>query len=163
LLKRGADPNGKVYASGDPVFQAYDKRDWAMVELLQRYGGVPEATTAGRFPRTELGRKEGGGGGEFWQERRGGGTPGGGFPWGAACGGDPEIVRMALERVDRPRGDLWWFHILEQPLRIWNHGSPMGDNPEWDRATYLTCFRLILERCDPNLRGRVGEEGRFGF
>ena len=70
---------------------------------------------------------------------------------------------MALERVDRPRSDLWWFHILEQPLRIWNHGSPMADKSDWDRGTYLTCFRLILERCDPNLRGRVGDEGRFGL
>ena len=29
--------------------------------------------------------------------------------WGAACGGDPEIVRMALERVDWPRDDPRWF------------------------------------------------------
>ena len=163
LLKRGADPNGKVYASGDPVFQAYDKRDWAMVELLQRYGGVAEATTAGLFRQTELARKMLAGEANYGQEGVGGDTLAEQLLCGAACGGDPEVVRMALERVDRPRGDLWWFHILEQPLRIWNHGSPMGDNPEWDRATYLSCFRLILERCDPNLRGRVGDEGRFGF
>ncbi len=25
-------------------------------------------------------------------------------------------------------------------------------NPELDRGTYLTCFRLVLERCDPNVR-----------
>ena len=25
-------------------------------------------------------------------------------------------------------------------------------NPEFDRGTYLTCFRLVLERCDPNVR-----------
>jgi ankyrin repeat protein len=163
LLKRGADPNGKVYASGDPVFQAYDKRDWAMVELLQRYGGVPEATTAGLFRQTELARKMLAGEVKYGSEEVGGVTLAEQLLWGAACGGDPEIVRMALEHVDRPRNDLWWFHILEQPLRIWNHGSPMADKPDWDRGTYLTCFRLILERCDPNLRGRVGDEGRFGL
>jgi hypothetical protein len=25
-----------------------------------------------------------------------------------------------------------------------------------DRGTYLPCFRLILERCDPNLGGSFG-------
>ena len=32
--------------------------------------------------------------------------------WGAACGGDPEILRMALERVDWPRDDPRWFAVL---------------------------------------------------
>jgi hypothetical protein len=82
--------------------------------------------------------------------------------WGAACGGDPEIVRMALEQVHWPRDDRRWFHMLEQPLRIWNHGSDK-DNPDWDRGTYLTCFRMILERCDPNIRGRVQDQGSFGL
>jgi ankyrin repeat protein len=35
LLKRGADSNASVYASGDPVSQAYGKRDWKMVKLLE--------------------------------------------------------------------------------------------------------------------------------
>jgi ankyrin repeat protein len=163
LLKRGADPNGKVYASGDPMFQAYHKRDWAMVELLQRYGGVVEASTAGLFRQTELARKMLSGEVNYGLEGDGGDTLAEQMLWGAACGGDPEIVRMTLERVERPPNDLWWFHILEQPLRIWNHAPPMANNQEWDRGTYLTCFRLILERCDPNLRGRVGGERRFGF
>ena len=41
LLKHGADPNAAVAASGDPVFQAYSERDWPMVRLLERYGGIP--------------------------------------------------------------------------------------------------------------------------
>ena len=57
LLERGADPNARVYASGDPVFQAYSQRDWKMVELLERYGGVANATTAGLYRQTELARK----------------------------------------------------------------------------------------------------------
>jgi hypothetical protein len=67
---------------------------------------------------------------------------------------------MALERVDWPRDDARWFTILEQPLRIWSHGS-VGEAR--DRGTYLTCFRLVLERCDPNIRGRAGDDERFGL
>ena len=78
----------------------------------------------------------------------------------AACGGDPEILRMALSRVDWPRNDPRWFGALEQPLRLWAHGSGGAD---WDRSTYFTCFRLLLERCDPNLRGRPTDKQQFGL
>ena len=80
--------------------------------------------------------------------------------WGGACGGDPEIVRLALERVDWARDDPRWFTMLEQPLRTWTHRS-IGE--AWDKTTYLTCFRLLLERCDPNLRGRPTDGGQSGL
>ncbi|HSB13662.1 MAG TPA: ankyrin repeat domain-containing protein [Bryobacteraceae bacterium] len=146
LLKHGADPNGKVYASGDPVFQAYDKRDWKMVELLQRYGGVPEATTAGLFRQTELARKMLAGEAKYGSEGVGGDTLAEQLLWGGACGGDAEIVRMALEYIDRPKDDPWWFHIMEQPIRMWSDGGAQ-----------LDCLKLILERCDPNILGRSGD------
>jgi ankyrin repeat protein len=160
LLTHGADPNAQVYASGSPVFQAYGQRDWKMVELLERYGGVAEATTAGLYRRAELAKR-------MLYDRPPGLSPSAGnlfagetvaeqLLWGAACGGDPEIVRMVLEQVDWARGDPRWYTILEQPLRIWNHGAGHWASPEWDRGTYLTCFRLVLERCDPNVRGRFG-------
>jgi ankyrin repeat protein len=148
LLKYGADPNGKVYASGDPVFQAYDRRDWKMVELLQRYGGVPEATTAGLFRQTELARKMLAGEAKYGSEGVGGDTLAEQLLWGGACGGDAAIVRMALEHIDRPRDEPWWFHIMEQPIRMWSSGGAQ-----------LDCLKLILERCDPNLPGR----SRDGF
>ena len=143
LLKHGADPNGKVYASGDPVFQAYDKQDWRMVELLQRYGGVPEATTAGLFRQTELARRMLAGEARYGSEGVGGDTLAEQLLWGAACGGDAEIVRMALQHVDHARNDPWWFHIMEQPFRMWSDG---GDQ--------LNCLKQILARCDPNILGR---------
>ena len=146
LLKHGADPNGKVYASGDPVFQAYDKRDWKMVELLRRYGGVPEATTAGLFRQTELARKMLAGEAKYGSEGVGGDTLAEQLLWGGACGGDAEIVRMALEHIDRPKDDPWWFHIMEQPIRMWSDGGAQ-----------LDCLKLILERCDPNIPGRSGD------
>ena len=67
---------------------------------------------------------------------------------------------MALERVDWPRDDPRWFTMLEQPLRTWTHGQSGDDLP---RDAYLTCFRLVLERCDPNLRGRPTDEQQFGL
>jgi ankyrin repeat protein len=156
LLKRGADPNADVYASGTPVFQAYSQADWKMVELLARHGGVPDASTPGLYRHTELARRMLSGEAAYRIEGDGTQTLPEQLLWGAACGGDPEIVRMALVRVDWPRDDPRWFGILEQPLRIWRHGS-IGAN--WDRRTYLTCFRLVLERCDPNIRGRVNDLG----
>src|SRR5262249_54925962 len=128
-------------------------------------GGQPNGTVAGLYRQTELAK-------QLLAGIIGNPAPDGMFVgkplgeellWAGACGGDPEIVRMALERVDWPRDDLRWFNILEQPLRIWNHGSGHWANHEWDRGTYLTCFRLVLERCDPNLRGRTTDQGQFGL
>ncbi len=165
LLARGADSNAEVYASGTPLYQAYGRRDWKMVELLERSGGQPNGTLAGLYRQTELARR-------LLAGEAGTPIPDGMFLgkplaeellWAGACGGDPEIVRMALDRVDWPRHDLRWFQILEQPLRIWNHGSGHWANPEWDRGTYLECFRLVANRCDVNIRGRMQDQGQFGL
>jgi hypothetical protein len=131
-----------------------------MVELFTRHGGLPEASTPGLYRQTELARKMLAGEVKYRLEGDGQQTLAERLLWGAACGGDPEIVRMALEQIEWPRDDARWFGILEQPLRIWSHGS-IG--AAWDRGTYLTCFRLVLERCDPNLRGREQDQGRFGL
>jgi hypothetical protein len=75
----------------------------------------------------------------------------------AASGGDPEIVRMALERIDWPRDDPRWFRFLARPLDFWNHIPWLyAGNAELDRGTYLACFRLVLKRCDPNVIGGFG-------
>jgi ankyrin repeat protein len=160
LLTRGADPNASIYASGDPVFSAYSEGDQRMIALLERHGGVPNATTAGLFRQTELARKMLAGEARYRMDGVGGETLAEQLLWGAACGGDPEIVRLALEHVDWPRDDPRWFAMLEQPLRTWTHGSISED---WDKNTYLSCFRLLLERCNPNLRGRPTDGGQFGL
>jgi hypothetical protein len=160
LLERNADPNGQVYASGTPVFQAYGARDKRMKDLLRRYGGRPEATTAGLYRDTRLGREmlAGGENPGLTRDAFAGRTTAEQMLWGAACGGDAELVRLSLAQVDWPREDPRWFGILDQPLRLWNHGPGFWvdqKNP-LDRSTYLTCFGLILERCDPNIVGRFG-------
>ena len=156
LLERGADPNAQVYASGSPVSQAYGQHDSAMIELLERYGGFGDVGMAALHRNTELARKLFGAAAD--KRRAAAGLLG-----AAACGGDPELVRLALEYVEWPRDDARWFGALEQPLRLWNHGPGHWCRPEWDRSTYLTCFRMLLDRCDPNLRGRQPDDGQFGL
>ncbi len=53
---------------------------------------------------------------------------------------------MALERVDWPRDTQEWFEMLWSPLPGYMPRS------ESDQVAYLPCFRLVLERCDPNVR-----------
>jgi len=154
LLRRGADPNALVPASGDPMFQAYRFDDQRMIELLERYGGVVTATTAGLFRRTDLARAMFAGEAKYRLDGVGGATLAEQLLWGAACGGDPEIVRLSLDRIDWPRDDRRWFAMLEQPLRIWNRGPS---------EPYLECFGLLLERADPNLRGREQDGFQFGL
>lgn len=156
LLEHGADPNASVYASGTPVSEAYGQGDWKMVKLLERYGGAPEAWIAAQYRQTDLAKKLLA---DATDKRKSAEQ----LLGSAACGGDPEIVRLALEYVDWPRDDPRWFGVLEQPLRIWNHGSGHWARHEWDRTTYLTCFRLILERSDPNIRGRLDGQTPFGL
>ena len=124
-----------------------------MIALLASYGAKPEATTPGLFRLADLARQMLRGEAPYNIDGAGGDTLSEQLLWGAACGGDPAIVRMTLEQIDWPREDPRWFTILEQPLRIWRYGVETMD---WDRAMYPVCFRLVLERCDPNVTGRFG-------
>jgi ankyrin repeat protein len=159
LLQRGANPNAGVDSSGTPVYSAYSHRQWDMVELLRRYGGVVGSGTAAIYRQTGLARQM------LADDARGvlregtvsGRTLAEDLLDFAASGGDPEIVRMALERIDWPRSDKRWFWFLARPLDFWNHIPWLyAGNPELDRGTYIACFRLILGRCDPNVIGGFG-------
>jgi ankyrin repeat protein len=156
VLERGADPNASVYASGTPMSQAYGQNDERMIALLERYGGVTEPWMAGLFRRRDKvvtlfaaaadPRRLA----EDMIEQ-------------AACGGDPEIVRTVLAHITWPRDDPRWFTVLEQPLRIWHHGSSHWARPDWNRSMYQTCFGLLVERCDPNIRGRADDSSGLGL
>ena len=53
---------------------------------------------------------------------------------------------MALERIDWSRDDPRWFWMLRRPL------PGHRDLTDAEQADSRATFRLILERCDPNLR-----------
>jgi len=158
LLERGADPNAQVYASGSPVHCAYGRRDPAMIELLESFGGQVGPITVGLYRHTEVARKMLSGeiACRLEDGRFAGSTLAEQLLWGAACGGDPEIVSICLDRILWPRGDARWYPMLEQPVRFWNHMDGAWAQPDLDRSGYLACFKLLLERADPNIRGRFG-------
>jgi len=156
LLERGASPNVHVDSSGSAVYSAYSHRQWEMVELLRRHGGVVSADIAAIYRQTDLVRQM------LADDARGAlqeGVVEPGRPLAEELmrGGDPEIVRMALERIALPPDDLRWFRWLTEPLSFWHHIPWLyAGNREFDRGTYLTCFRMILERCGPNLVAGFG-------
>jgi hypothetical protein len=131
-----------------------------MVDLLRRHGGVVSADIAAIYRQTDLAR-------QMLADEMRGALPAGVVSSGkrvadellhfGASGGDPEIVRMALEQIDWPRNDERWFRCVAEPLSFWHHIPWLyAGNREFDRGAYLPCFRLILERCDPNVMGGFG-------
>jgi hypothetical protein len=155
LLAHGADANAWAC-----VWNAYRQKDAAMIELLARYGGVPNAMTPGYLRDTGLAAR-------MFRQEVAGALPKGTVPEGrtvaeeilepAASAGSVDILRMALDRIAWPRDDPRWWRILAAPLCFWNH-IPWIYSEKWnlDRTTYLPCFTMVLDRCDPNIRGRFG-------
>jgi ankyrin repeat protein len=143
LLARGADPNACVYTSGSPFYRAHSQKDPAFIQLLEQHGGFLDAVSAGYACQTEAARQlladEAAG-----RLRLGAVSPGKSVAedllWSACGGGDPEIVRMTLERIDWPRDDTRWMWPLWQAFTC-NGGLDRG----------LICFRMLLGRADPNL------------
>jgi hypothetical protein len=107
LLKRGANPNVHVYASGSPVYSAYRHRQPGMIALFKRYGGIVGADIAGLYRETDVARR-------MLEDEARGRLPEGTVSPGrtlaqdlldfGSCGGDAEIVRMALGRDRLARG-----------------------------------------------------------
>jgi ankyrin repeat protein len=160
LLEAGADPNGQVYASGTPLSEAYGQRDDEMIALLERFGGKSNPSMAGFYRRKDLAVRLLA---EFGDEKRvndgfSSGTVAEQLVGAAARGGDPEILKLAMERVDWPDGDQRWYGGLTSSLGFFNHWIGPWCHHEWDRTTYLTCFKMILARVSPPVH-----QGRFGM
>ena len=150
LIAAGADVNAMVYASGPPMERAYDARDEKMKSLLRRHGALTYVEIIGLNRDTTAAREIIEGRATAYTDRTET-TPMEQLLWAAACGGDPEIVAMCLPHIDRALTDPWWSNILEQPLRIWNHGSHRV-GVEFDRSTYPRCLELLLDHgVDPNV------------
>src|SRR5215831_4195371 len=57
LLARGANPNVHVDSSGSAVYSAYSHKQWEMVELLRRHGGIVTADIASTYRQADLVRQ----------------------------------------------------------------------------------------------------------
>jgi ankyrin repeat protein len=145
LLARGADPNANVFTSGTPFYRAYAQHNAEFISLLEQHGGFLDAISAGFSCQTEAARRL------LEDEAAGRLRPGATSPdstvaadliWTGAGGGDPEIVRLALERIDWPRNDERWMWPLWQAFTC-DAGAERG----------LDCFRQLLDRADANLGG----------
>src|SRR5262249_13591552 len=122
LLERGANPNVHVDSSGSAVYSADSHKQGEMVAVLRRPGGVVSADIAGIYRQTDLARQM------LADEEHGTLAAGVVSPekpvahellqFGAG-GGDPEIVEMALEKIDWPRDDPRWFRCATKPLNFW--------------------------------------------
>jgi ankyrin repeat protein len=161
LLSHGADPNASVFTSGSATAAAYTggsprghAPDQAMIDVMVEHGGWIDAASVGYLRNVELARRmlqgeldphleSGAFSGETVAEQ---------ILWSGASGRSPDIVRMALEHIDWPREDPRWFWMLWRPLPGYQ------DLNDAEQAECRESFRLILERCDPNLR--AGESGQ---
>jgi ankyrin repeat protein len=142
LLARGADPNAHIWASGTPVYAAYGQKDQAMIDLLESHGAYLDAECVGDLGLAEKARQM------LNDEAAGRLRPGIIPDWAAAMplaevllihgAGKPQILQMALARIDRGHRDPWWFGQLS---------NARGN---------LACLRAVLDRCDPNVRGPFG-------
>ena len=150
LLAHGADPNAAVFTAGSATAAAYTggsphrhEPDQAMIDLMVQHGGWIDAASVGYVRNVELARRMLQGEVDPHLES---GTVEEPILWSGASGRSAEIVRMALERIDWPRDDTRWFWMLWRPL------PGHQDLTEAEQADSRATFRLILERCDPNLR-----------
>ncbi|HEY1302219.1 MAG TPA: ankyrin repeat domain-containing protein [Vicinamibacterales bacterium] len=157
LLEHGADPNAQVWTSGSPTFAAYSggsprthAPDPAMIALMLKHGGWIDAASVGYLREVEIARRMLAGELDPHSEfgTFSGQTVAEQILWSGASGRSPEIVRMALERIDWSRDDPRWFWMLWRPL------PGHEDLNDAEQADCRESFRLILDRCDPNLRTR---------
>ncbi len=157
LLDHGADPNG-MGERGGPMSVAYRRKDQAMLDLLTRVGGVVSAGTAAHhgdlaIARLRLEEEDAG------RLPLGAVSPGGTVAQDLLHGdcGEPEIIRLALARIDWPPDDPRWYGTLRGPLSFWSY-VPWIVSPLWRprRSGYLESFQLILARCHANVGGSLG-------
>jgi ankyrin repeat protein len=158
LLDHGADPNARAEVGDTPMSSAYRQKHQAMLDLLARYGGVVSASTAAYHNDFAIARQR-------IEEEDAGRLPPGAVTPGRTVAedlldgdcGEPEIIRLALERIDWPPDDPRWYGALRGPRSFWSY-VPWIYSPLWQprRSGYLESFRLILARCHANARGSFG-------
>ena len=163
LLDRGADPNANVYASGWPLRNAWVNKHESVKQLLLERGAkvhpymlaeLHDIAEAERLlaqdPNENVARE---------------------LAWSAADHGCPEIVALALSRLNWPAGDARWHWVLIQPIRGANAGSR-------ENGGHFASMAVLLKRgVDVNVRrfgqtvlhfaaahhGQIGDEDRARF
>jgi hypothetical protein len=119
-----------------------------MIDLMLKHGGWIDAASVGYLREVEIARRMLAGELDPHVEPGtfSGQTAAEQILWSGASGRSADIVRMALERIDWPRDDPRWFGMLWRPL------PGHEDLNDAAQADCRESFRLILERCDPNLQ-----------
>jgi ankyrin repeat protein len=150
LLAHGANANTNVYAASSAMYEAHKRRDASMRALLERHGGRLSAVAVAELDLVEDAAR-------LLAEDAEGRTPDGiagpassvaqDLLWGGIGCPSPEIVKLALLAIDWSREDPRWHGILENALYL---------RPASDRARHLEALRLVLDRCDPDVRSRRG-------
>ena len=141
LLDRGADPNANVYASGWPLRNAWSHPDDSIKRLLLERGAKPQPYMVAEMRDA------------VWAKRLLEEDPSEDLAyelvWSAADHGCPEIVELALRRLQWARDDPKWHWILIQPIR--------GAEDRSDKEGYFTSMAILLQHgIDPNV-SRFGQ------
>ncbi len=150
LLAHGANANTNVYAASSAMYEAYKRRDESMMAILERHGGRLTAVAVAELGLVEQAAR-------LLADDAEGRAPDGiagpgasvaqDLLWGAIESPSPEIVTLTLRATSWPPDDPRWHGILENGLYLCS---------ESDRPRHIEAFRLVLDRCDPNVRSRRG-------
>lgn len=148
LLDYGANPETNVYAASSALFEAHKRGDDQTKQLLEQHGArfgpsfVGElglADEAAQLLSAETASRPHVAGQASSVARE--------LIWGALGSGSPGIVRLALPHIAWPRDDGQWHGLLENALYL---------GPHSDRVRHLEAFRLVVDRCNPDVRSRRG-------
>ncbi len=141
LLDRGADPDANVYASGWPLSNAWNHEGGAVKRLLLERGAhLQPHTVAANHDVAEARRLLEDNPSEHVVEE---------LLWSAADHGCPEIVALALDRIQWPLNDRTAHWVLMQPIR----GA--GGDPAQNEGHFASLDLILRRSIDPNV-ARMG-------
>ena len=142
LLDRGADPNANVYASGWPLRNAWNHEDDSLKKLLLARGAKPQPYMIAEAHDVAAAKR--------LLDADPGELPAEELAWSAADHGCPEIVELALPRLQVPLHDRRWHWVIIQPIR---GATGNGSGNEG----HFQCMAVLLRHgIDPNV-SRYGQ------
>ena len=137
LLDRGADPNANVYASGWPIRNAWSHKDESVKRLLLERGARLPPHMIAELHQVEQARR--------LLAQDSSEQLAAELLEAAADSGCPEIVELALQRLDWPRSHTKWHWYLIQPIRGIGRDQAIHQG-------HFECMTLLLRHgIDPNV------------